>query len=69
MTGSREGTDCDLFAQVMDYANRANPYPLMRGCVIPPWSAPPMGSISSAHTTKFAACCFTRRSVQMWCRG
>jgi cytochrome P450 len=28
MTGSREATDCDLFAQVMDYANRANPYPL-----------------------------------------
>ena len=28
MTGRIEATDCDLFAQVMDYANRANPYPL-----------------------------------------
>jgi hypothetical protein len=28
MTGSIEATDRDLFAQVMDYANRANPYPL-----------------------------------------
>ena len=28
MTGSIEATDCDLFAQVMDYANRANPCPL-----------------------------------------
>ena len=28
MTGSIEATDCDLFAQVMDYANRADPYPL-----------------------------------------
>jgi hypothetical protein len=29
MTGSIEATtDRDLFAQVMDYANRANPHPL-----------------------------------------
>jgi cytochrome P450 len=28
MTRSIEATDRDLFAQVMDYANRANPYPL-----------------------------------------
>jgi cytochrome P450 len=28
MTGSIEATDRDLFAQVMDYANRVNPYPL-----------------------------------------
>jgi hypothetical protein len=28
MTGNIEATDIDLFAQVMDYANRADPYPL-----------------------------------------
>src|SRR5438105_4287137 len=28
MTGGIEATDRDLFAQVMDYTNRANPYPL-----------------------------------------
>jgi len=28
MTRSIETTDVDLFAQVMDYANRADPYPL-----------------------------------------
>ena len=28
MTGSVELVNGDLFAQVMDHANRANPYPL-----------------------------------------
>ena len=69
MTGSIEATDCDLFAQVMDYANRANPYPLYAQLRKAPWSAPTMGSISSADTTKFAACCFTLRSAQTWSSG